>query len=151
MPLRSKKSRSAKQRHQNACTAFVKHASCEASPEGSEFHPMSDDSNISWRSKEKHDHNGQYGVKNSVKALQHIYAKCLPHHLHVEKATEETHKKHCKVSNRKSIFNGSLHTTKYQRRIEWKHTAEGCQTLDSFVVRKVCHSIYMQATYGLVI
>jgi len=133
MPCRSKRARAAKKMHQNAHTAFSKPAPHTASPEDSEY-LGSDDSVIGLESDNELGIPGGNGVKSSVEDLQQLYLVFLPPHLCLEEKGQE---KHQRMVNRKAVYSGDLRMTIWRKKKALKDAAEGCKTLDAFVVRKV--------------
>ncbi len=134
MPLGSKRSRAAKHTRQNARVAFAKPAPHTASPEGSEY-LGSDDSVIDVESGDELDIREGSGVKSSVEAIQQLYSVFLPPQFRLE---ENGREKRQRTLNRKAVYSGDSRMTVWRKATALKRAAEGCKTLDAFVVRKVC-------------
>jgi len=133
MPLKSKRSRAAKQTRNNALAAFAKPAPHTTSPEGSEYVDSEDSVTDSETGDESEIQRGNK-VGESVEALQHLDSTFLPPHLCPE---EKGREKRRKIANRKAVYSGDSRTSIWRRESELKRAAEGCQTLDAFVVKKV--------------
>ena len=73
-------------------------------------------------------------MKSSVEDLQQLYLVFLPLHLCLEEKGQE---KHQRMVNRKAVYSGDSQMTIWQKKKALKGAAEGCETLDAFVVRKV--------------
>jgi hypothetical protein len=121
---------------------FGKHTPHEPSPEGSEYHPTSNNADEQSSEEEKGNEKGRTGIKESVNALQQIYAGVLPLHLRAEERSpgrqaRRTKKWH-KLANRKPVNLGDSCTTKWRWRKALVNAAKGCKSLDSWVVREVC-------------
>jgi len=137
MPLGSKKSRAAKHTRRNARAAFATPAPHIASPEGSEYigsDSGSGDSVIDVESGDEQAIQGGNPVESSVEAIQRLYSVFLPPHLRLE---EKGREKRQKVTNRKLVYSGFSRTTMWRKETALRHAADGCKTLDAFVVRKV--------------
>lgn len=199
MPLRSKRSRAAKNTRQNAPAIFAKHAHDTASPEGSEYIISSDGSNGSVmdvessndsdlqvenlhmaspegsehivsdsgsnclvidvessdvESSDDSDTQGKEAdleddVQSSVEALQRLYSVFLPPHLCLEEKGQEQRQKRV---DRRSTYSGDSRTTCWRKDNALKRAAEGCMSLDMFIVKKVCHSSVKQwqGKHGLI-
>lgn len=133
MPLRSKRSRAAKQVHQNAQAGFAARAA-SPEPEGLEYSIWDNLENVNGHNES--DIQGGNEVKTSVETLQCLYSTVLPPHL---RRKEGAHTK--KTNKRKSVYTGDSRTTRWRKSSALKRAAEGCMTLDVFVVRggkRVC-------------
>ena len=131
MPLQSKRSRAAKRAHQNARAALA----TPASPEGSDSEYLgSDDSEIDVESGEESDIREGNGVKSSVEAIQQLYSVFLLSRFRLE---EKGREKCQRTANRKAMYRGDSRMTAWRKNTALKRAAEGCKTLDAFVVRKV--------------
>ena len=131
MPLASKRSRAAKNARRNAHTVFATPAPHTPSPDGSEYLG----SNNSVIDPESGDESNTQAVKSSVEAIQQLYSVFLPPQLRLEvKGQGERGRK----ANRKAVYSGDSRMTMWRKRKDLKRAAEGCKTLDAFVVRKVC-------------
>ena len=113
MPLRSKRSRAAKNTRQNACAAFAVPAPHTSSPDGLEYVVSDNGSDgpvMDIESGNESDKRGRTGVRASVEALQRLYSTVLPSHLRLE---EDGHKKPWKMDNRKAVYTGDSQTTRW--------------------------------------
>jgi len=113
MPLKSKCSRSAKQKWQNAHAGFTKHVSSPSSPEGS-IYCVSDNSSDTFMISEEESNNNEE-VEASVEALQRLYAVFLPSHLRLEARSPE---KLWKIKKRRLVYTGDLWTTRWQKNVK---------------------------------
>ena len=137
MPLGSKRSRAAKHTRQSAHAAFATPAPHVASPEGSEYigsESSSSGSVIDVGSGDEQAIQGVNPVQSSVEAIQRLYSVFLAPHLRLE---ENGREKRLKISKRKHVYSGVSRTTFWRKNTALRHAAEGCMTLDAFVVRKV--------------
>jgi len=110
MPLKSKCSRSAKQKWQNAHAGFTKHVSSPSSPEGSIYCVLDSSSDTFMISEEESDDNEE--VEASVEALQRLYAVFLPPHLRLKACSPE---KLWKIKKQRLVYTGDLQTTRWQK------------------------------------
>lgn len=143
---RSKRSKAAKRTRQNARATFAAPASHTASPGGSEYvisDNGSDGSGMDLKSSDESDIQGGNSVKASMEALQRLYSTILPPHLRV-RLEENEHTKRRKMDNRKAVYTGDSRTTVWRKNAALKRAADGCMTLDAFLVRTVCHSCVEQ-------
>jgi hypothetical protein len=125
MPLTSKKSRVAKCLRQNKPTVFSKPTLRTANTEGPEC-TVSDNGTDAESSDESETH--------AVEALQRLYSVFLPPQLRLEEKGPE---KRRKIDNRKSVYSGDSRTTLWRKGVALTRAADGCTTLDAFVVKKV--------------
>jgi hypothetical protein len=143
MPLASKKSRAAKCTRRNANATFAQPAPRAASPGVSEYVPSDSDSGSSGVDPELEGGDelciqGRNAVGASVEVLQRLYSGVLPPHLQV-RPEENKRMNRRKMGNRKAVYSGDSRTTIWQRESALKNAANGCMTLDAFIVRKVCY------------
>ena len=136
MPISSKRSRTAKNKCDNAHVAFGKCATSAPSLGNSDYcisDSNSDTSIISVQSSEDK-HKGS-DIELSVKVLQHFYSIFLPPPLHME---GKTRGKHRKVMNKRLVYTGDSWMTCWRKKSALSLAAEECTMLDRFIVRKVC-------------
>ena len=139
MPCRSKHSRTAQQQHENmhaqAFEALPMHA---PSPESSDIYVLDSESEASTiyvdSSDDKESDNEVETVEASMEALQCLYSVFLPPHLRLEAKTRD---KHGKITRRPPINTRESRMTAWRRNMAQVKAAEGCASLDGFVVRKV--------------
>ncbi len=139
MPCRSKRSRTAQQQcentHAQAFGALPVHA---PSPEGSDIYVLDSESEASTiyvnSSDDKESDNEVETVEASMEALQCLYSVFLPPHLRLEAKTRD---KHGKITRRPPINTRESRMTAWRRNMAQVKAAEGCASLDGFVVRKV--------------
>jgi len=118
---------------------FARHATSLQSEEcsGSEYcitNDSSDASEIDVGSSNNQE--GDEEVATSMEALQCLYAVFLPPHLHLE-AVAKTHEKRHKILIQMAVYIGDSCTTILQKNTVHKKAANGCTTLDAFIVKKV--------------
>ena len=136
MPISSKRSRTAKNKRDNARAAFGKRMTSAPSPGNSDYcvsDNNSDTSIISVRSSED-EHEGS-DIESSVEVLQRFYSIFLPPPLRLE---GKTRGKRRKAMNKRPVYTGDLRTTRWRKKSALSLAAEECTTLDRFIVRKVC-------------
>src|SRR5713101_7336167 len=134
MPLKSRRSRVAKQKRCQGLTGFETRASAP-SPDNSVY--CLSDSNTGDASTIATDSSNGRGRNNqaaaSVEGLQRLYSVFLPPHLQLN---EDSREKRQKTSKRSAVYTGGSRTTAWQRNVAQRKAAEGSRTLDSFVQRK---------------
>jgi hypothetical protein len=145
MPLRKRKARDAKQRrqegHKQGRVGFAPHVVRRPSPNASDYRPSTTDDDVdeSESASESEGSSNNRGRKSkgtmSVVALQRLYAVFLPHHLQLN---QETRSKRRKGKARRAIYTKESRSTKWRRKVKQERAAQGCTTLDGFVLRKVC-------------
>jgi hypothetical protein len=143
MPLKSRRSRVAKQKRRQGQTGFETRASAP-SPDNSVYclsdSNTGDASTIATDSSNGRERNNQ--VAASVEGLQRLYSVFLPPHLQLN---EDSRGKRQKTSKRSAVYTGGSRTTAWRRNVAQRKAAEGCRTLDSFVQRKVSFDIKSEA------
>jgi len=94
-----------------------------------------DDTDESTSDLDSSDNRGRVNkARVSVVALQHLYSVFLPPHLWLN---EDIPEKHRRTKNRCAEYTKDSQTTLWRRDVEQTKAAQGCATLDGFVVRKV--------------
>ena len=136
MLISSKRSRTAKNKCDNAHAAFRKCATSAPSLGNSDYcvsDSNSDTSIISvWSSEDEHEGSD---IELSVKVLQCFYLIFLPPLLHME---GKIRGKHRKVMNKRPVYIGDSRMTRWWKKSALSLAAEECTMLDRFIVRKVC-------------
>lgn len=142
MPVGNKKSRRAKKRleegRKQGRAGFATCAAKPPSPNASDYSSSaSDDNQLESDSGDSSDKRARERKKAgvSVKGLQRLYSDFLPPHLQPSAATRA---KRQKISNRPAVYPKTSRTTCWRKVTEMNEAAQGCATLDAFIVRKVC-------------
>lgn len=139
MPLRSKKSRVAKQKRSHGRAAFRK---CAASPppspggsEGSDYRAPDNSTDASSTEAGSSNESGTNDqAATPVEGLQRLYSVFLPPHLRPKERIQE---KRQKISNRRAVYTGDSRTTNWRKDTDLKNAAKGCKTLDGYVLKGV--------------
>ena len=139
MPAGNKKSRAAKQKQEEGCTAFAKRATRPLSPNKSDYCPTTSDDDSDADDSATDVDSGDDGQRNngpetSVVALRRLYAVFLPPHL---RSNRDTLEKRRKINNRPAVYAGGSRTTTWRWNVAQRKAAEGCGTLDGYIQRKV--------------
>jgi hypothetical protein len=139
MPVRNKKAQVAIQKHAPGCTKFTHHAKT-LRKETSDYSPS--DNNSDGLTTDTDRKNGRERDDHVVEGLQCLYSIFLPPHLQLKESTRE---KQQKISNRLAVYTRNSQTTTWQKDTVQRKAAEGCATLDTFIIRKVCSAQVLRA------
>ena len=140
MPAQSKKSQVAKQKRIPGRATFTRPENTPTE-ETSDYHPSDNNSDTSTTNTDSR--NNRYGDNRGVEGVQRLYSAFLPPHLQLK---DSTRGKRRKLSNRPVVYTKDSLTTIWRRKTELRKAAEGCATLDLFIIRKVCSSRVLRAT-----
>lgn len=147
MPIKSRKSRAAKQRRYRGQSGFVKQANAP-SPDSSVYCLSDDNTDASATATDTssgRERNNQAAVSRD--SLQRLYSVFLPPHLQLN---EDSRVKRQKTSKRSAVYTKDSRTTAWRRNVAGRKAAEGCTTLDAFIQRKVrCRSNPIQSILSL--
>jgi hypothetical protein len=130
MPVRGQRSRNAKEKRYQGHSGFAKRASA-SSPDASVYclsDNKTDASTISSSDKGRDDQ-----AASPMEGLQRLYSVFLPPHLQLN---EDHREKRQKVSKRSAMYTRDSRTTAWRRNVAQRKAAEGCATLDGFVVQR---------------
>lgn len=134
MPVRSRRSRSAKKKRPQGQSSFAKRASAP-SPDGSVYclsDSDTDASNVDTDSSNCRGRDDQAAA--SMEGLQRLYSVFLPPHLQLN---ENSRGKRQKMTKRSAVYTKDSRTTAWRKNVAQKKAAKGSMTLDAFVQRKV--------------
>ena len=139
MPRKGKRSQTAKKKREGAHAAFGTDAARITSPESSDYNVLDDDSDVAVINVDSDDdETSEEEVETSVDAVQRLYSVFLPPQLRLERLEDNAREKRRKVANRRPVYTGTSRTTLWRKNATRKDAAQGCATLDTFVMRKVC-------------
>ncbi|KAI0245926.1 hypothetical protein BJV78DRAFT_1286974 [Lactifluus subvellereus] len=132
MPLKGKKSTTARQKCHDRHAAFTKQSMRQLCSEGSEYSddatdtPTTDMDSTDERQEE-------VDRADTVDTLRHLYSIFLPPQ---ERLRENTREKRQKMTGRMPVYTGNSRTTAWQKDAAQKKAAEGCMKIDAFLSQK---------------
>lgn len=137
MPLGSKRSRNAKQKRDYGCAAFAKCATSPPSTDESDYSaPESNPDASTTEAEYSNDSEAGDQAVTPVEEIQRLYSVFLPPYLRAKERTRQN-LKHRKIANRRSVYTRDSRTTAWQKNAAQKKAAQGCATLDAFIMRRV--------------
>jgi len=122
--------------HQQGRATFAKRVVRPPSPDMSDYRPSTSDGDRGESVlDDSSDERERNEARTSVVELQRLYSDFLPPHLRLKL---DTQKKRRKIDKRPAVYTKTSRTTRWRRDVALKKAAQGCATLDAFVLRKVC-------------